>query len=628
MAADETVRLKFLAEIGDLAKTLGTIPGITEKEAQRAVIALERQLKKTEVAGRTAAKASEKAAGLMKKANSDAFNDIKKGSEKVFGGIVGDVEDIGKGLMALGPAGAAAAVGMAAVAAVEVGLFKAAHAAFEMSVGLAAADKKLENLYQRGVPGFTRASEEALQASRELNASFVVLDQTSTQLSVTVGNEFAPAFNSASDDVVAFTLIANDATKALFDSTYAMEYIRTTAENVFPFTATLMDLWSHSTVEYREQAEKMIRTETDKARITEINAGLQKIAIEKTKELDKANQDAEEAERERTKELHKQEAAQRKAIAAAERRDQIERQLNDTLNGMFTEFLGPLEQIEEKYDTLGQKVAELGGSESDLGQVEMARHMAKMGYIDAETAKVEEAARRATDVRVKAEEEVAKEAKKSQEEVNDRIAAAFEKDTAAAKERAEQSKVAAQTSADLAFTLADDVLQAQIDAGKGGTAAQKKFALEAFNAQKAATTAQIVIDGIRATSAAAASAPFPANLAPIAATVLAYSALASKAASAKPPKFHTGGLPPDELLVRRNEVRPVITRQGFKDGIGGEHGLAKINRGESPGSGTTVVMQYQHKGSASYFDDNLRMSGSPLRRAMKGGRRVGHRGRG
>jgi len=54
--AGETIPLTFRAEIGNLTKELGKIPGITDKEAKRMAIALERQVKKSEMASKAANK--------------------------------------------------------------------------------------------------------------------------------------------------------------------------------------------------------------------------------------------------------------------------------------------------------------------------------------------------------------------------------------------------------------------------------------------------------------------------------------------------------------------------------------------------------------------------------------------
>lgn len=549
-----------------------------------------------------------------------------------FSGLANDIDDVAGGLAGLGPAAAGAAVGLGAFAASVGVMAKLSYEVAQAAYNLEDLDKQLEGI---ALPGFTRASEEALDASRDLHGAWSGFEAVIASVSVEVGSRAAPALADLAQSGLAAALAAQD----MYDAYLKVRDIATEVVGPLGELAIETSALKIAMSGYEERAAALTAAMKFQAD-TEERAKEQKKAHEKaTRDQEKATKDLTDAELEAAKwadEIDQQDRAQAKRDAAEATRKHEEavrklaaahQALADVMQSVDRRNHEGLDAIDDRYDDLIAKAKENGATQAQLGALERARHEDKMAHIDAEAAKEEQAADRTAAAKIAAEEELAAVRAKLDADVDSRIAAAFEKDAALAKDRSDRSKAAAIQGADLALTLADDVLQAQIDSAKGGTAAQKKFALEAFNVQKALATSRIVIDGIIATAAAGASAPPPANLIPIAATIAFYGSLAAKAATAKPPKFHTGGVAPDEMLIRKNEVPNVMTRQGF-DAIGGQQGLAKINRGEAAGGGTTVVMQYQHKSSASFFDDSLRMSNSPLRRAAKGGRRVGHRSRG
>jgi len=164
---------------------------------------------------------------------------------------------------------------------------------------------------------------------------------------------------------------------------------------------------------------------------------------------------------------------------------------------------------------------------------------------------------------------------------------------------------------------------AQWAAEKQGEA-QADAAERWFKFYKASSILQIVIDG------AAAAVKAVAQLGPIAGGIAAGGIAALTAAQSavvagqELPSYHVGGMAPDETMavLRRNE--PVLTAQAGR--ALGEHGVNALNRGQSPMGGQLVIQQvYRHRVFGEVVRDNYRLPGSPLRAAIKGGSRVGHR---
>jgi len=144
--------------------------------------------------------------------------------------------------------------------------------------------------------------------------------------------------------------------------------------------------------------------------------------------------------------------------------------------------------------------------------------------------------------------------------------------------------------------------------------------------QKAAGIAQIGISTAVAVMNAFRDLPTPA--APFAAAgIIALGVAQAAVVAATPTTFHTGGLvrAPDEVGITARNGEGVLTAQGV-DAIGGQAGLNRANRGEGGSGSITVVQQYQHRVFDAFVADNVRSDG-PLRKAIRGKRRIGHAGR-
>lgn len=111
--ADSTVTLG--ADLAELRRALGTIPNQMDKEAAKMLANLEKAVRRAE-------KSVQKSAAVMDKAMKERMTSIRQGSTAVFGGIVGDVEDVGKAILALGPVAGGAAAALLAMGGSAIGI--------------------------------------------------------------------------------------------------------------------------------------------------------------------------------------------------------------------------------------------------------------------------------------------------------------------------------------------------------------------------------------------------------------------------------------------------------------------------------------------------------------------------
>jgi len=172
-----------------------------------------------------------------------------------------------------------------------------------------------------------------------------------------------------------------------------------------------------------------------------------------------------------------------------------------------------------------------------------------------------------------------------------------------------------------AINAAAQIAQAVSNGAAEGSKAQKEAAMVAFRIQQAAGIGQVAMDTAGAVTKAMAlfgPPPSPAGIAAIAAASAIGLAQAALVAAQAPPSFHTGGmistqpLAPDETMVRARKGEEIRTRQQ-----------------QSGGAPIQVQMVYQHRVFDTFVADNLKQTGSPLRREIgsSSGRLLGHRER-
>jgi hypothetical protein len=169
------------------------------------------------------------------------------------------------------------------------------------------------------------------------------------------------------------------------------------------------------------------------------------------------------------------------------------------------------------------------------------------------------------------------------------------------------------------------------DNAKEGTDAQKKAARAAFAINQALAVSSITMSTAQAVMQALGSMPPPMSFVAAGAAGVAGAAQLATVVATPPPSFHIGGgigtstTAPDEVMVKAKSGEGVLTGAGMR-AIGGRQGLADANRGGSGGREMVVVQKYQHRPLAVVMEDSVRMTNSPIRRAIKGKKKVGHRG--
>lgn len=164
-----------------------------------------------------------------------------------------------------------------------------------------------------------------------------------------------------------------------------------------------------------------------------------------------------------------------------------------------------------------------------------------------------------------------------------------------------------------------------------GTKAQKRAAIATFAIQQATAIATITVATAQAIVNALATPMVPLNFIMAAATGVAGAAQLATVMATPAPSFHIGGaiggsrMAPDEVSIRAKSGEGVLTSRGMAS-IGGAQGLSGLNRGASGAPELIVIQKYQHRAFGAFTQDNVRMVNSPIRKAIKGNRKVGHAG--
>jgi len=172
--------------------------------------------------------------------------------------------------------------------------------------------------------------------------------------------------------------------------------------------------------------------------------------------------------------------------------------------------------------------------------------------------------------------------------------------------------------------LQDQELQAQIDNTKKGSEARKKLLLKQFQQEKGLALVHAAINTALGVTAALGAAPPPVNFVLAGLTAAAGAVTIGTISAKQPPTFHTGGtrFAPDEVSATVLSNESVLTRTGTTS-AGGPEGVRRMNRGEAQAP-VMVQMRYKHRIFNTFVEDNLRLSGSPLSKAIGGAR--GRRG--
>ena len=158
-----------------------------------------------------------------------------------------------------------------------------------------------------------------------------------------------------------------------------------------------------------------------------------------------------------------------------------------------------------------------------------------------------------------------------------------------------------------------------------GTEAAKEQARAAFAISKAAAMSQIVIStAIAAMNIQEKFAAAPPVAAALTAVLMGTSAANMALVASEQPSFHRGGMiSPDEVSITAQKGEAVLSRSGVA-AAGGESGVNSLNSGATGGGGVMIINQvYRHRVFDRVVSDSIRRTNSPLNKALNAGRRVG-----
>tara|TARA_R110000824_G_scaffold176239_1_gene355116 strand:+ start:8394 stop:10394 length:2001 start_codon:yes stop_codon:yes gene_type:complete len=158
-----------------------------------------------------------------------------------------------------------------------------------------------------------------------------------------------------------------------------------------------------------------------------------------------------------------------------------------------------------------------------------------------------------------------------------------------------------------------------------GTEAAKEQARAAFAISKAAAMSQIVIStAIAAMNIQEKFAAAPPVAAALTAVLMGTSAANMALVASEQPSFHRGGMiSPDEVSITAQKGEAVLSRSGVA-AAGGESGVNSLNSGAAGGGGVMIINQvYRHRVFDRVVSDSIRRTNSPLNKALNAGRRVG-----
>lgn len=577
-----------------LTENLAQNSKMTINEAKRTAKIIIAEEKKIAAASAAAAK---EAANARIAAEKEKRESVIKGLTVTFGGVVGDIEDLDgmlsqvgtSGLATFGAIGAAAGVMGAAVAA-EVAVFA----------------------------GITAALYSAADATGELDNEKKLLESSVSNLTKTVGNQFVPNFEYLIDITAGALLGIERLSTKIFE---LEKGFKQALETSMDFRAAMAMLSGGATEQYLATARLI---EGYKAR----GAAEGSLIDQARDRAEQERRDAKQAENIHEAAMRFQDEAKRKTVErdrdrvrsaqeAAKRQEAAQTQLTAVLLAANREVLEGEDAINDAYLQRLNQISQLEKTSGDHALAEKARAAAEVAWrkdisaLDAaEMDKAEKAREKeAADAQKARERETAERAKAAE------LQAKIDAEAAAARKAATESYV------DAGITAAVTLAQAVVDSAEEGSAAQKSAAMVAFRANQAAALASIGINTAQAVTKAIADfgpPPSPLGIAGIVTASALGLAQAAAVAAQPPPSFHTGGtistnpLAPDETMVVARKGEEIRTRQD-----------------QSAAAPVIVQMTYQHRVFDTFVADNMKQTGSPLRREIsnQSGKLLGHRER-
>ena len=217
------------------------------------------------------------------------------------------------------------------------------------------------------------------------------------------------------------------------------------------------------------------------------------------------------------------------------------------------------------------------------------------------------------------DEKAAEEAQRLLDDQTDAAERAAKAEADALEDAMALAKAAREDAAYATLGLMDAVLAAEQNRFDTETAEGRRAAKSIYQARRAVAIAEVALSSVVAMQNAAAL-PWPANIPAVVAAGVTSTANAIAVAAVPPPSFPIGGLvPSDHQLIGAQAGEGILSTAAVR--ALGEEQVGAMNRGTAGGAPIEVAMVYRHRVFDRFVQDNLRRSDSPLAGAIQGARR-------
>ena len=613
-----TTEISIKANLTQLRKELALIPGITDKEAKAMSQELIKQLKKSEKAAKSAAGGSKKAwqghtAEVDKSAKAvDNFTDSAGDADSTLMGFAGVLDLVNPALGDMARVSGDALAGAEAVG-------KTLKFSNPIFLALAAAAVVLGGAYVL-LTGDTEEAEEAAKSLREeqkrlnnvLIASSDAINDSRIDLLVATG-----ALNQYEASVIrAGEAIEDRFKKPIDEATAALAAAKGE-----------VNLWKSKTILSQSEADKFAAAislvDMYRVRLTTLRGAIDAETTAKREAIE-AGEDKDNADKASVVAAGKAADALERQKEAAQTLAASEQTLSDIITTANADKLSAMDSLENALQ-----------AQLDLIDLLMVNHADNAELmIQAEEAKAA-AIQNTSRARYKLLEEQDEEYAKS---VEDRQKEQTKNNEKHIKERTEeQLKANAILLAAASYSIgAISDLESQAAAWSARLAEEGEqqnlaAAKAAFNIAKAAALAGIAVNTagaiMKITEQTGVFAP------PLVAITAALGLSQAALVASEQPSFHAGGLighgsaalNPDERSITARAGEGVVSQSGMaRLGAGG---LDSLNRGTGGGGQIIVTQQYQHRAFGAMVQRDIQLPNSPLRKALRGTGRVGHKSR-
>jgi len=586
--AGEVIPLTLRADISELRKEIGKIPGITAAEAKKMSNSLERNFKKATAASKRAAKASAKAqtkaARDVAKAWDKQVGDIKRGGAAAFGDIVNKITDVTDGLVALGPAGATAAVAIGGIGAAAFGAAAAAAVATTAIIAIVAtADELIARVEHLETVGLGIDDGDVASIDRA-NDSFTALADVAALFSIELAANMAPMVERVATLMVAAGLAGLDAFKDLNDgATLVGSTFRAMVNGVLiPFENTLRGM-AQTVIIFKDLMGLEVTDSLRKAAAEgDAVALVFGVVDESLTELESSSGDY----LKKAKDMITQEGVHR--IELQGKKEDLDKAAKATENlSKVTE-----EAISTEMDAaVAAEIERIRLAQQETDELETMNN-AQKAWRDKDREERLAGIAKLKDAAIDAAAAVTS---AIIDGINNRSKAADEAMTA--RLDAAQEELDAKDS----FSEADKKRQQRIDD------VRKAMARKRFRAEKAASMSQIVISTAAAMLKAAALTPLPAGAPFVAAAAGLGAVQLGIAAAQKPPSFHIGRAP-DETPATLLKTEAVLDSRATA-ALGGPDAVRELTQTGSMQQGGGMSADDAGRALAKFVARELRGEG-------------------